>query len=109
MFNKKSVSERRKKEKKKKEEGKKKLYEAGRVVIAGGLGISKGLQDRVGIEELVLDTVHLCAAATDSGNVLHDDLGRLGLAGTTLTSNNDTLVNVAIPHAAVSIISDGEP
>lgn len=63
-----------------------KAYEATGVVVSVCAGISKGLEDGVGLEELVLDPVNiLLLVAGDHGNVLHNLLGGLSLSSTTLT------------------------
>jgi len=46
---------------------------------------------RVRVEKLILDVINLLAATRDSCDVLHDDLGSLGLAGTRLALGSSVL------------------
>lgn len=109
-------------------------YEATRVVVAVGARVAKGFEDGVGLEELVLDAIDLAAlGATDCGDVLHNVLGCLGLAGTRLacglnrrrvsdrrralekilekndmiTRDDDALIALVRGHVAVRIRCDG--
>jgi len=68
------------------------LSEATRVVIAEGLGISKGLQQGVRLENLLLDLHHTGGLGAYCRDVLHDLLGVLCLASPTLTADNNTVV-----------------
>ena len=56
-------------------------HESGRVVVSDGLGVSERLEERVGLEDDVLDLLGRGAAAGHLGEVVHDELGRDGLAG----------------------------
>lgn len=103
------------------------LAEATRVVIAQRLGITKGLEKRVGLEHalfqlakrsrLVVGRVgvlvvaeHRLAVAGRTRKVLHDDLGGFGLTGTTLTTDDDTLVGwvhgAALDQVHVRLVSE---
>ena len=79
-----------------------------RVLPAGrrrrGSRAGRTLQDRVRVEQLVLDVVDVLAGAGYRRDVPHDDLGRLGLAGAGLAGNEDALVNVAVAHVAVRVV-----
>lgn len=55
--------------------------ETGRVVVADRLGVSKSLEERVGLQDDVLDFLDLRARPGDCGNVLHDQFGRLCVRG----------------------------
>ena len=66
-------------------------YETGGVVIPDGLGVSVGLQDRVGLHDPVLEVGLLLAAllvavGSQDGEVGDDLLGVLGLAGAGLSA-----------------------
>ena len=70
-------------------------YETRRVVVTGGLGITIGLQDWIGRDDLILQTwfvwifnLALLFADTSSnkGKVLDDLLGVFGFTGTRLTT-----------------------
>jgi hypothetical protein len=62
------------------------LSETGRVVVSEGLGVTKGLQQWVGLKDNVLDVSDLLRVTRDSGNVLHNQLGSLGLTGSGFTT-----------------------
>lgn len=62
-------------------------------------------QDGIGLEDLLLDPRVL---ARDGGQVLEDELGRLGLAGPRLPRDDDALVLPGPPHQRVAVVSDGE-
>ena len=55
------------------------------VVIANGAGIAEGLQHRIGKQQKILHFLDILKTAGDVGNVAHDDLGSLCLAGSALT------------------------
>jgi len=61
-------------------------YEARRVVVAQRLGVTEGLKQRVRLENHVLDVIDGITRARDERNVLHDELGGLGLAGSRLAT-----------------------
>ena len=72
-----------------------KTYETGRVVVTGGLGITIGLQDWIGGDDLVLQTwfvgifnlaLLFANTGSDKGKVLDDLLGVFGFTGTRLTT-----------------------
>ena len=68
---------------------------SGRVIVPHGLGIAPGLQDGVGLDDLVLKgglTLLPLARRADGGEVRDDLLGVLRLSGTRLSSNLDELV-----------------
>jgi hypothetical protein len=61
-------------------------YEARRVVVFGRLGVTEGLKERVGLEELLLELALSTLGAGNGSEVLDDLLGVLGLTGTRLTT-----------------------
>lgn len=81
------------------------LAEATRVIVSDRLGIAERLQNRIRLENLLLDPRVL---ATDGGQVLQDQLGGLGLAGAALATDDDALVLVEALHVVVGIVADGE-
>jgi len=64
-------------------------YETRRIVVADGLGVTERLEQRIGLEDDVLDAHDLGIVARHGCNVLHHALGGLGLAGATLTTTDD--------------------
>merc|ERR1712073_87014 len=87
------------------------LSETGRVVVPHSLGVTPGLQDRVGGHNLVLKgsfSLLPLAGGADGGEVGNDLLGVLGLSGTRLASNQDGLVAAGVHHALVGALGDGE-
>ena len=83
------------------------LTETGRVVISDSLGITPGLKDRVGGNNLLLKgglSLLPLAGGADGGEVGDDLLGVLSLSGTRLSSNQDRLVDSRVGHACHSNI-----
>lgn len=60
------------------------LAKAAGVVIADGLGVAEGLEDRVAMEKFVFDALHIREMARPGGNVFNHFLGGFGLSGTRL-------------------------
>lgn len=61
-------------------------YETRRVVVADGLGVSKGLEDWIGLEDLTLETTDLVILVRGNRcQVLDDFLCVLCLSGTRLS------------------------
>jgi hypothetical protein len=58
------------------------LTEARRVIISEGGGVTEGLQNWVGQQQKLLDTIDLRGAGRHLGDVSHNNLGGLGLSGT---------------------------
>lgn len=83
------------------------IYETRRIVIADCLCVTKGLEERVGLEDDVLYTGHLCAAPTHSSHILHDELAGLGLPGARLSRDDHAVVGRLGKHVAVHVISNG--
>ena len=61
-------------------------HESGRVVVPDGLRVAERLQQRVGLQDDVLDPGGRVAAAGHLGEVAHDVLGRHRLPGAGLTA-----------------------
>ena len=87
------------------------LSESGRVVVPHSLGVTPGLKDGVGLDDLVLKgglSLLPLAGRADGGEVGNDLLGVLGLSGTRLTSDKDGLVDARVVHALVGGLSHTE-
>merc|ERR1712142_734557 len=87
------------------------LSESGRVVVPDGLGVTPGLKDGVGLDDLVLKgglSLLPLARRADGGEVGDDLLGVLGLSGTRLSSNKDGLVAARVGHALVGSLSNSK-
>lgn len=71
------------------------LSEAGRVIVLAGAGVTNGLEERIGIEETVVQrTVRASGSglrfSSGVGQILDHTLGVLGLTGTRFTTNCET-------------------
>ena len=78
------------------------LSESGGVVVPHSLGVTPGLKDGVGLDDLVLKgglSLLPLSRGADGGEVRDDLLGVLRLSGTRLSSNEDGLVNARVVHA----------
>ena len=64
------------------------LAEAAGVVVDDRTGVAKGFQQRVDLQDALLKRAR---AFAESQNLLDDELGRFGLAGTTFTADDTTL------------------
>merc|ERR1719330_1761148 len=87
------------------------LSESGGVVIPHSLGITPGLEHRVGCHNLVLKgglSLLPLAGGADGGEVGDNLLGVLGLSGTRLSSDKDGLVAARVGHALVGALSNSE-
>merc|ERR1719330_1553354 len=87
------------------------LSETGGVVIPHSLGVTPGLEHRVGGHNLVLKgglSLLPLAGGADGGKVGDDLLGVLSLSGSRLSSDKDGLVAARVHHALVGALSDGE-
>jgi len=67
------------------------LTETGRVVVLGGLSVTKSLEERIGLEELLLELTLSTLGTSDGSEVLNDLLSVLSLTGTRLTSDKHGL------------------
>merc|ERR1719414_1766720 len=88
-----------------------KLTKTGRVVISDSLGITPGLQDRVGGNNLILKgslSFLPLSRRADGGKVGNDLLGVLSLSSTRLSSNKDGLVAASVHHTLVCSLSNGK-
>merc|ERR1719391_960587 len=93
------------------------LTEAGRVVVTDGLGVTVGLQGRVGLNNLLLKGAGVGALGSlglgglwigaVEGKVLQHLLGVLSLAGTRLAGNEGRLMLVLHLEKLESAVSDG--
>ena len=72
------------------------LAESRRVVVAKRLGVAKGLQQRVRLEDLLLDLDDASRLAAHGRHVLHDLFGGLRLSGAALAADDHTVV---VPEA----------
>jgi len=76
------------------------LSEAGGVVVPDGLGVTEGLEEGVGLDDLLLEDTSAglvrgtegSGGTGDGGEVLDDLLGVLGLSGTRLSGDEEGLV-----------------
>mmetsp|Transcript_16539 Transcript_16539/g.49490 ORF Transcript_16539/g.49490 Transcript_16539/m.49490 type:complete len:256 (+) Transcript_16539:4738-5505(+) len=90
-----------------------KLSEPRRVIVAHGLGVSKCLQQRIGLQHLLLHAASatglrlLSRETPHPRQILHDELAGFRLAGTRLTTDQDGLALPESPHLLVRGVSDG--
>ncbi|GIX62627.1 DHHA2 domain-containing protein, putative [Babesia caballi] len=85
------------------------LAEAGAVGVAHRRGVAEGLEERVGLQHLELGGGLLFdALRAGDGQVLHGELGRLGLAGPRLAADEDGLGAVVLGHAIVGVARHAE-
>mmetsp|Transcript_36120 Transcript_36120/g.108466 ORF Transcript_36120/g.108466 Transcript_36120/m.108466 type:complete len:285 (+) Transcript_36120:2148-3002(+) len=82
------------------------LAEAGRVVVEPRLGVAKRLEQRLRLEDLLLEPGGVPGAAVGEGEqVVHKELGRLGLARTGLARHDANLITVEQPEILGSTLS----
>ena len=81
-------------------------YETRRVVVAHGLGVTKGLEERVGLEDDVLDIVKVRGLGRDGRNVRHDVLCRDRLSGSRLTRDDHALVLAIDKHITIHVVCE---
>ena len=86
-----------------------KLAEARGVVVPGGLGVAEGLQDGVGLQDLLLQgALALAGLAVVITEVFQDVLRRLGLSGAGLARYDDALAGAENLHVPEGLVRDGE-
>ena len=93
-------------------------YKTGGIVIPNGLGISIRLQNRVGIDNTVLQVGFLLSlglsslllnlGGSEDGEVRDDFLGVLSLTGARLSSDQHGLVPGLVHHALVGALGYGK-
>ncbi len=81
------------------------LAEARRVVVEKRFSVPEGLENRISLENLLLDPRVLPA---DGRQVLQDEFGALGFARARLAADDDALILLRPLHQGVAIVSDGE-
>ena len=80
------------------------LSETRRVVVAGGLGVTEGLEQRVGGENARLKVSNCATASVGISEVAENVLGGLGLSGTRLSRHDDALAEGQVAHVAVGLV-----
>ena len=84
-----------------------KLAKAGRVIVAQGARVAKGLEQRVGCKHLLRHRVRrVVRRARDPREIAHHDLHRLRLARSALARNEDGLTALLGAHVLVRGLSD---
>ena len=81
------------------------LSETGGVVVAGCLGVTEGLEQRVRGENAGLQISDRTTTTVRVGEVTEDVLGGLSLSSTGLSRHNDTLAEGQVAHVAVRLVS----
>jgi hypothetical protein len=75
----------------------------GRVIVARSFGVAESFQNGVALQQHILDTIDIRAFSTDCSDVLHDNLGGLGLSGAALTRDDHDLIATFF-HGSVHLI-----
>ena len=81
--------------------------EPGGVVVPHCLGIPKGLQQRIGELDDILDVAGPVSAPRDLGDVVHDELGGHRLPCPALPRDDDALVLQVGGETAVHVVRQG--
>ena len=83
------------------------LSETGRVVVSCGLGVTKGLQERIRGKDTGLEVLDSTTTTTTIGvgEVTNDVLCCFGLSGSGLTTDNDTLAETKVAHVTKRLVS----
>ncbi len=80
-----------------------------RVIVPERLGATKGLEERVGSQNHILDVLNArIGATTDGSDVLHDTLRCFGLACTGFARDDNALILLVCVHVVVSTFGDGK-
>lgn len=80
-------------------------YKATRVVVVDRLGVTKGLEDDVDVEDVVLHG--RVGGRVDAGHVAADQLHALGLARARLAADDERLVEVGRDQRGVRLLRKG--
>merc|ERR1711962_1719205 len=86
------------------------LTETGRIVVTDGLGVTPGLKNGVGLDNLIFKTDFSFLSgsrSSDGGHVTNDLLGVLSLSSTRFTSSQDGLTFTFSQHVLVCVVSNG--
>ncbi len=67
-------------------EGRAISYEARGVVVAEGFGVTKGLQQRIRLQDYMLHILHAFTTAADRRDVTHNELGSFSFTSTGFTT-----------------------
>lgn len=78
---------------------------ARRVVVTSRLGVTEGLEEGIGGKDTRLQILDSTTTTIRVGEVPKDVLGCLGLSGTGLTTDNDTLAETKVAHVTVCLVS----
>jgi hypothetical protein len=80
------------------------LSETGRVVVTGGLGVTEGLEQRVGGKNTRLEVSDGTTTTIGVSQVAENVLGGLSLSGSRLSRHNDTLGKAQVAHVTVGLV-----